>query len=387
MNKRMIQRIFAVASIVGLVAAASPVTAQDVPGAVSRAEATAFAEGWTALARGDLAVASSVATQVLRDYPRNPGALALAIDVGVAAQGWRGGLDVYDQWIAGRSVEHFYGLRRVARAVLFDALASSANIRLRLDVADALARDGDPEVVAWTARLAQPSPGGTPADTRTLTAAGDQKAAAALAASLANDPRPVDSIVALGRSRNAAMAAPLVSMLNSQRAEVRAAAASALGDLDARNAVPQLRQILKDPQLLPRMAAAGSLMRMGDSSATTLFYEWFRSEVADVRLKAAEYTSFNADTTWQANVRQLLQDNDPMVRIGAARLLGKHDPGAAMWALRPLTNDENIAIREEAQRVLPEAIGGDFAELRRYLRAADADTRVRAALRIVELTR
>lgn len=381
----MIQRTFAIVSVV--VMAALPAAAQDVPGAVSRAEATAFAEGWTALARGDLPVASSVATQVLRDYPRNPAALALAIDVGVASQGWRGGLDVYDQWIAGRSVEHFYGLRRVARAVLFDALASSANIRLRLDVADALGRDGDTEVVAWMARLEQPSAGGTPADTRTMAAAGDSKAAAALASSLANDPRPVESIVALGRSRNAAMAAPLVGMLNSQRAEVRAAAASALGDLDARNAVPQLRQILKDPQLLPRMAAAGSLMRMGDSSATALFYDWFRSEVADVRLKAAEYTSFNADTTWQSNVRQLLQDNDPMVRIGAARLLGRHDPGAAMWALRPLTNDENIAIREEAQRVLPEAIGGDFAELRRYLRAADADTRVRAALRIVELTR
>ena len=76
-----------------------------------------------------------------------------------------------------------------------------------------------------------------------------------------------------------------------------------------------------------------------------------------------------------------------MVRIGAARLLGKHDPGAAMWALQSLTNDENLAIREEAQRVLPEAIGGDFAELRRYLRSADTDTRVRAAIRIVELTR
>jgi HEAT repeat protein len=272
---------------------------------------------------------------------------------------------------------------------LYDALASSANIRLRLDVADALARDGDPDVAAWMRLFAERAAAGSGSapDARTLAAAGDPKAAAAVASALQNDPRPVESIMALGRSRNPAMAAPLVTMLNSQRAEVRAAAATALGDLEAKNAAPQLRRILEDPQLLPRMAAAGSLMRLGDSSVMTMVYEWFRSEVADVRLKAAEFSSFNPDATWTAHVRQLLQDPDPMVRIGAARLLGKHDPGAAMWALQPLTSDENLAIREEAQRVLPEAIGGDFAELRRYLRAADADTRVRAALRIVELTR
>jgi HEAT repeat protein len=176
-------------------------------------------------------------------------------------------------------------------------------------------------------------------------------------------------------------------MLDSPRPEIRVAAATALGDLDAKTAMARLRHALDDPLLLPRMAAAGSLLRLGDVSVMVRFYEWFRSEAADLRLKAAEYSSFNRDAMWQSVVRQLLQDNDPMVRIGAARLLGRHDPGAAMWALRPLTNDENIAIREEAQRVLPEAIGGDFAELRRYLRAADADTRVRAALRIVELTR
>ncbi len=135
------------------------------------------------------------------------------------------------------------------------------------------------------------------------------------------------------------------------------------------------------------MAAVGSLLKLGDPSGMAQAYEWFRSDVGDIKLKAAEVTSINPDAVWQAHVRQLLQDPDPMVRIGAARLLGRHDPGAAMWALQSLTNDENLAIREEAQRVLPEAIGGDFAELRRYLRAADADTRIRAALRIVELTR
>jgi HEAT repeat protein len=382
----MIQRTFAIVAI-AIVVVASPAAAQDAsPGAIARAEATAFAEGWTALARGDVATASSVATQVLRDYPRNPSSVALAVEVAVAAQGWRGGLDAYEQWIAGRPVEHFYTLRRVARAVLYDALASSRNIRLRLEVADALALDADPDLSAWLAMLAAPTPGGQQ-DSRTLAAAGNPEAVAALAASLAQDPRPVDSIAALGRSRNPVALTPLVQMLESPRIEVRAAAATALGDLGVPGATTQLRRLLDDQHLLPRMAAVGALLKLGDPAGMTQAYEWFRSDVGDVKLKAAEYTASQADTTWQTHVRQLLQDPDPMVRIGAARLIGKHDPGAAMWALQSLANDENLAIREEAQRVLPEAIGGDFAELRRYLRAADADTRIRAALRIVELTR
>jgi HEAT repeat protein len=76
-----------------------------------------------------------------------------------------------------------------------------------------------------------------------------------------------------------------------------------------------------------------------------------------------------------------------MVRIGAARLISRQDPAAAKWAMQALTNDENLAIREEAQRVLPETIGGDFAQLRGFLRASDAETRVRAALQIVDMTR
>jgi len=357
------------------------------PGAMLPAEAAVVAEGWTALARGDLAAASSTAAQMIRDYPRSPASLALAVEVGVASQGWRGGLDAYDQWVSGRPVENFYALRRVARALLYDALVSSANVRLRVDVADALAREGDPDLAVWLQRVSELQPAGTPRDTATLAVMGDSAAVAALAAAVRNDPRPINALVALGRTRNPAAVGPVTQMLGHARAEVRAAAATALGDLDARESVSDLRRLLKDEQLLPRMAAVGSLLRLGDSTAVAQAYEWFRSDVGDIKLRAAEFTSSNPDATWTAHVRQLLQDPDPMVRIGAARLIGRHDPGAAMWALQPLANDENLAIREEAQRVLPEAIGGDFAQLRRYMRAADADTRVRAALRIVELTR
>jgi HEAT repeat protein len=168
---------------------------------------------------------------------------------------------------------------------------------------------------------------------------------------------------------------------------LRAAAAPALGDLDAKDAIPQLQALLKDEQLLPRMAAAGSLIKMGDTSANALVSQWFMSDVADVRLKAAQITASSPNVNWMTQVRRLLQDPDPMVRIGAARLLSEHDPTTAAWTLRQLANNPNLAVREEAVRVLPESIAGDFTELRQFLRAADAATRVHAALRIVTLTR
>ena len=355
---------------------------RTAPGAIAPAESAAIAQGWALLVQGNLAGADGAAREVLRLYPLNPSSIALAVEAAMARQGWRAGLDTYDQWVGARSVDNLYAIRRIARSVLFEALTTSVDADLQLDVVNALALDGENVQM-----LLQNTQGPAGADPRARAAAGDPKAIAALAAGIDNEGDRVGAIKALGRSRNAAAIAPLVGMLGHQRSELRAAAAAGLGDLNARNAVPQLRQMLKDEQLLPRMAAAGSLMRLGDTSAATLVREWLSSDVADVRLEAARITASNPDGSWTAHVRQLLQDPDPMIRIGAARLLGEQDPSTARWALQSLTNDSNLAIREEALRVMPEVVGGDFAELRRFLRAADADIRIRAALRIVQLTR
>ncbi|ODS56392.1 MAG: hypothetical protein ABS36_08365 [Acidobacteria bacterium SCN 69-37] len=365
---------------------AQPAVAQTrtVPGAVPTEEAAAIAEGWAAVAQGQLARAAAVAGRLMQNHPRDPAVIALAVEAAIAQQGWEAGLGAYEQWVSGRAVEDFYVLRRVARALLYDAATSLTNIQLRTDVANALARDGDTDVAAYVRLSAEQAS----VDARTLAAAGDGRAVAELAAALPDDPRPVDSIRALGRSRSQSAIKPVLQMLDSPRPEIRAAAALALGDLDARTTVPQLSQVLEsDVQLLPRMAAASSLLRMGNQAPLRFVQDWFDSEAADVRLKAAEIAAVNPDAGWEARVRQLLEAPDPMVRIGAARLLAKHDPGASRWAMQGLVNDQNLAIREEAQRVLPETIGGDFAELRRFLRAADPETRVRAALQIVELTR
>jgi hypothetical protein len=55
--------------------------------------------------------------------------------------------------------------------------------------------------------------------------------------------------------------------------------------------------------------------------------------------------------------------------------------------LTQLQSSGNLAIREEAGRALAERVVNDFAGLRRMLHSPDAGTRVRAAARILELTR
>ena len=360
----------------------APRAAPAAPGAIAPAESAAIAQGWALLSQGSLAAADGAAREVLRLYPRNPSSIALAVEIAMARQGWQAGLDIYEQWVGARAVDNLYAIRRIARSVLFDALSTSANPSLRLDVVNALALDGEN-----VQTFLQTATGPAATDMRTRAAAGDAKAVAVLAGGIENEGDRVAAIVALGRSRSPAAVSPLVGMLGHPRSELRAAAATGLGDLDARSAVPQLRQMLKDPELLPRMAAAGSLMRMGDSSAAVLLQSWFNSDVADVRLKAAEMSASNPDANWTTQVNRLVVDPDPMVRIAAAKLLGQQDPTAARGALQQMTNDSNLAIREEAMRVMPEVIGGDFVELRQFLRAADAEIRVRAALRIVQLTR
>jgi hypothetical protein len=52
-----------------------------------------------------------------------------------------------------------------------------------------------------------------------------------------------------------------------------------------------------------------------------------------------------------------------------------------------LRQDENLAVRQAADRVYVEQLVTDFVTLRKFLRSADPVVRVGAAARILELTR
>jgi HEAT repeat protein len=357
------------------------------PGLSARArQDSTLADGWQALSRGDLPRAVAAAEGALVADPRDPSALALAVEVALRRGGTSAGLDRYERWLSERGVEDFYVVRRLAIEASLDVLSLPQYPGLRQEAATALSAAGrHDEVLSRLQEQAKISAG---ADLATLAAMGDRNAVASLAADLAaGRGQPLTLIAALTASRSSAAIPALVGALSSSRAEVRVAAAKGLGDIDAKAAIPRLREMLGDPMLLPRMAAVEGLMHLGDRSGAELLQTWFSSDVADIRLKAAEASASEPDAAWLSRVHQLLQDPDPVVRIGAARLLADHDPEGARSVLQALTGDANLAIREEAARTLPAVIGGDFGELRRYLHAGDAVIRTRAALRILELVR
>jgi HEAT repeat protein len=91
--------------------------------------------------------------------------------------------------------------------------------------------------------------------------------------------------------------------------------------------------------------------------------------------------------SWLSVVRALTAESDPSIQLGAARLIAPYDPELAASVLERLSGSDNPAIREEAARVFVQRVAGDFPELRRYLRSSDPLAAVRAAARIIELTR
>lgn len=177
-------------------------------------------------------------------------------------------------------------------------------------------------------------------------------------------------------------------MLDDDRPEHQAAAAEALGELGARDQIPQLRALLKTsnaPQYLT-MAAAGALLRMDDESGIEQLRAWMKSPVPAMRVAAAKVLGPDRDPAWTSTVRELTSDSDAMVRLEAATILAPVDADGARAAFSSLAGDADPTVRAMAARAQVGAMPADLSELRAFLRAA-GDVRVSAARRILELTR
>jgi HEAT repeat protein len=173
----------------------------------------------------------------------------------------------------------------------------------------------------------------------------------------------------------------------------RLAAARALGQLGAHDAIPQLRRALDDPDPPVRFVAAAALARLGDQAGAALLTQMENSPVADIRMMAAEVAAPGAPAgAWVAAATAALQDPDPMARLGAADLLIRYaaDPTAGKAVLDQALADSNPAMRLVAARALaeipPAALGTDIVQLRRLLRDTEAQIRIAAAGSLLRLT-
>ena len=170
------------------------------------------------------------------------------------------------------------------------------------------------------------------------------------------------------------------------------AAARALGTLDARSAMPQLRNALRDPDGPVRTAATLALAQLGDEAALARIDDFLNSPAADIRVAAAEVRAASSpDGPWVTVATGALQADDPLVRLYAARVLVEHaaDPSAGLDVLMQSLADPNPAMRLAAagtlDRVPAAALPADLAGLRQLLRDGSADVRASAAGAILRM--
>ena len=319
----------------------------------------------------------------MAEQPLNPAAVALGVEVDVARGGSLAGLDTYERWLGSRKVDAPYVLRRLSHAHL--RWVARQQQPARLEAIKALVADGDQEAAD---ALLQEAAAGGPSQAKALASLGDPRGVEMLIGQLQTPAGSKRSVIeALAESRSRLAVAPLVNLLTDIREDHRAAAARALGQLGASDAISRLKPLLNDPVFPVRMAAAEALYRLEDYSGADLLDGLLTSDHAAVRLSAAESMAVKPSPSWLHVVRTLTSDPDTTVQLGAARLIAPYEPQLAAAVLERLRSAENPAIREEAGRAFVEQVAGDFASLRRYLRSPDPLTVVRAASRILSLTR
>ena len=346
--------------------------------------AAAIANGWSLLAKGDAAAALRAASAELARDDRNVAALALAVEATTTTGGASAGLAFYENWMRAHRVDPPYVLRRVAVAVLRDASRKGAGTP-RLDALQALAADGDVDAIATLQSAAAMNRMG---ETRALAAAGNTRAIDALIRQLQTTPGAKAPIItALGASGSRRALPVLLPFLSDPQDVNRAAAAEAIGRIGGADAVPRIAPLLNDPVFLVKVKAAGALMRLNDPRGLATLAEIAQSEHPHIRVAAATEMASQPDAAWQELVRRLAADPDPTVRLDAARLIAPYDHALADNILRDLMRNSNIGIREAASGTFVDAVASDFASLRPLLHSTDDAVRVKAAARILELTR
>jgi HEAT repeat protein len=358
------------------------------PGSVAIEEAMLLTNGWARMAEGKPADAAAAAGQALAKWPRSVAALSLAVEAAMARVGAGAGLDQYEQWLNGRTVEEPGILRRIARMSLRQAATSGTDLAVKVAALRALSEDGDADAAAELSRISARSPGRDSLATRTMASTGDEAAVRKVLADLkTGSTNEVEALDALGASRSPLAVQSLVARLSDQRQEIRGAAVLALGQIGDPALVSYVKPLVSDRSLFVRARAAQSLLRLGDDSAWPMLQEMSLDESASTRLLAAESMASRPDASWLGLVHQLTQDDNPEIRANAARLLAPHEPDVARAVLESLAVDENSAIRELAAVSQSEAIPNDLLSLRRLLRSDAPMTRVRAAAQILAVTR
>ncbi len=128
--------------------------------------------------------------------------------------------------------------------------------------------------------------------------------------------------------------------LKDEKPEVRAAAATALGEMLSRASIPKLKKALSDKDPSVVLAAAHSLLDLRDNTAYDVYYAVLTGERKSGEGLIAEQ-------------RKMLQDPKRLAAFGVEIGLGSVPfGGLGLSAVKRLTKDDSSAVRVAAARIL-----------------------------------
>lgn len=334
-----------------------------------------------ALAARQYSESVAIADGILTATPADADAVGVKITALVALSNTAGALAAYDRWFTASKQEDGRLLRILANGALTELSRLPDETALRIAALEQLARGGDRSVASKLEaerKAASPTAYATDA---ALARLGDREAVRRLEALARSADVPDKSGIA-GALKDAGSptAIPtLVELLNDPVPVTRAAAADALGALGATAAIPDLTRALEDELPEVRFAAAVALHRVGDTAGDELLTEMLNSEAPDIRLVAAQAYLGTPTNDWTVAISPLLIDPDGFNRLRAAELLALSDPAAARVVLAAAAEEENLAVRQEASRIIAARLPRDFPLLRTLLRDSDPWVRLHAA--------
>jgi HEAT repeat protein len=354
-----------------------------------------LAKGWMALATGRATDAERASDAVLKTSPRSHEALALKIRARLLGRNVASALDAYEAWLPQvREREDVFLLESIALGVA-ETLVSNADPNVKSRALELLAAAGDDRARAELATLASAKAGAFRSN-RALARLGDADAVRRIAAEIKGGAgRDVsEQIDALRDGGVKTAAGTIASALDPARPlPTKMAAARALGELGDSNAIPALRNALKDPDPPVRVMAAAALARLGDDAGLEIVRKFENSPVGDLRLLAVEASAAGNPTgPWVAVASGVLKDPDPLVRLQAAELLLQHaaDPGNAREVLFSALGDTNPAMRTAAVRSLERipavAMEQDLVTLRKLLRDPSPAVQLEAAAGLLRVS-
>jgi HEAT repeat protein len=188
--------------------------------------------------------------------------------------------------------------------------------------------------------------------------------------------------------------------------EVRAAAATALGEMKSRGSIPKLREALDDDDPAVALAAAHSLDLMHDDSAYEVYYEILTGQRKSGKGLIASQTAILKDPKkmaqlgfeegigfipfagigWEA-IKVIRKDDSSPIRAAAAKVLANDPDPAAAKALADAAGDKSWLVRAAALEAL--AKRGDPSMLdtvQLYLSDEKDAVKCTAAAAVVRLT-